>query len=252
MAEVAKILLLGDSLTQLAFEGWGSILANVYQRRADVVNRGCSGYNTEFYSRLPLPDLPNSNVCLVTIFFGANDASLESENPHHYVSVPDYSQNLKALIARVQSKYNSPRILLITPPPLDHEQRFAYQIKRFGDKATGVLERTTENTQLYAQACNTVAAETNLPCLDMFAAMSAVPDYGRFLCDGLHFSAAGHDFVAACILRAIQEHYPEMHVSPCSVTGQWNNSASTCPALDSLGPYHDLIDHSDIEAAFCK
>jgi isoamyl acetate esterase len=247
---VAKILLLGDSLTQLAFEGWGAQLANVYQRRADVVNRGCSGYTTAFYSRLPLPNL--SNVCLVTIFFGANDASLEAENPHHYVSVQDYSQNLKDLIAKVNEAYNSPRILLITPPPLDHEQRLVFQKQRYGDLATGVLERTTENTKLYAEACAAVAAETKLPCLDLFEAMMAVPDYGRFLCDGLHFSGAGHDFVATCVLQAIHTHFPDLHITPCATTGQWNNSASTCPALDSLGPYHDLIDHNDIDASFPK
>ena len=67
--DLPTILLLGDSLTQLAFEGWGARLANVYQRRADVINRGCSGYNTDFYQRQPLP--PLDNVCLVTIFFGA-------------------------------------------------------------------------------------------------------------------------------------------------------------------------------------
>jgi isoamyl acetate esterase len=255
--ESGKILLLGDSLTQLAFEGWGSVLANVYQRRADIVNRGCSGYTTEFYNHVALPQSYHDKVCLVTIFFGANDASLESENPHHYVSLPTYSRNLQALIARVQQTYgrgSETRILLITPTPLDHEQRLVYQRKRYGDQATGVLERTTENTQLYAQACRAVAAEANLPCLDLFEAMRAVPDYGRFLCDGLHFSAAGHDFVAQQILQAIAEHYPELAVTPCPVTGQWNNSASTCPALDNKksrwAPYHDLIDHTDIDAAF--
>lgn len=240
MTETAKILLLGDSLTQLAFEGWGARLAHVYQRRADILNRGCSGYNTVFYGRIPLPDV--SNVCLVIIFFGANDASLEDENPRHFVSLSDYSQNLKALISKANEAYNSPRILLVTPPPLDHEKRLAYQKQRYGDQATGVLERTTENTQLYAQACAGVAAETKLPCLDLFDAMLAVQDYGHFLSDGLHFSAVGHDFVANCILEAINTHYPELKVTPCPTTGQWNNSGSTCAALESLGPYHDLID----------
>lgn len=260
----SQILLLGDSLTQLAFEGWGSTLANVYQRRADVVNRGCSGYTTEFYLRMPLPDCRTvaPHVALVTIFFGANDASLELENPHHYVSVENYTRNLQTLIARVKEQYfapgnldskHPPRILLITPPPLDHKQRLLYQKKRYGEKATGVLERTTENTARYAQACRTVAERTGHPCLDLFRAMEAQDDYGpRFLNDGLHFSAAGHAFVAQQVLEAIANHFPELTVTPCPETGQYNNSSSTCPALPCWGPYHDHIDHTNVDAAFDK
>jgi len=248
-ADLPSILLLGDSLTQLAFEGWGAKLAHVYQRRADVVNRGCSGYNTEFYKRLPLPAL-SGEVCLVTIFFGANDASLLNENPHHYVSVKDYTTNLTQLVERCQQQYNNPRILLIAPPPLDHQKRFEYQVQRYGDKATGVLERTTENTKLYADACKQVAAAKNVPCCDLFEQMLAVTDYGKFLNDGLHFSAEGHAFVGDCVLNSINSNFPELQVTPCVATGQWNNSASSCPALTSRGPYHDEIDLSHVDAAF--
>jgi isoamyl acetate esterase len=237
----AQIVLLGDSLTQLGFEGWAATLANVYQRRADVINRGCSGYNTQNYLQyIPLPSC--NNVCLVTIFFGANDASLFHENPRQHVPLDDYRRNLKTLVQRVQEHYSAPRILLINPPPLDHEQRFQFQKQRYGDLASGRLERTTENTGLYAEACFAVANELNIPCLDLFNAMLQAPDYSRFLCDGLHFSPVGHDFVAAQILRAIGEHFPELEVTPCRETGQWNNSGSKCPALPSLGPYHDLME----------
>jgi isoamyl acetate esterase len=237
----AQILLLGDSLTQLGFEGWSAILANVYQRRADVISRGCSGYNTKnFLEYIPLPSC--SNVCLVTIFFGANDASLPNENPRQHIPIDDYSRNLKVLVQRVQEKYNSPRILLINPPPLDHEQRILYQKKRYGPLATGRLERTTENTALYAQACVNVGVELNIPCLDLFHIMVQKPNYGEFLNDGLHFSTMGHEFVAQQVLDAIQTKYPEIAVTPCPLTDQYNNSSSKCPELKSLGPYHDEID----------
>ena len=252
--DLPTILLLGDSLTQLAFEGWGAKLANVYQRRADVINRGCSGYNTEFYKRLPLP--PFHNVSLVTIFFGANDASLPHENPHHYVSIPDYTANLRQLTDRVRAQYGANvRILIITPPPLDHAQRLAYQVQRYGPaQATGVLERTTENTQRYADAARrwveSASSSSHMACCDLFQLMLAEPDYGRFLHDGLHFSLEGHAFVADCVLQAIQTNFPELTVTACPVTRQWNNSSSTCPALPSHGPYHDHIDHANVDAAF--
>jgi len=43
-----KIVLFGDSITQMSFidGGFGSKLANYYQRKADVINLGFSGYTT--------------------------------------------------------------------------------------------------------------------------------------------------------------------------------------------------------------
>ena len=40
-----QIILLGDSITQLSFSqsGFGCHLSNIYQRRADVLNRGYAG-----------------------------------------------------------------------------------------------------------------------------------------------------------------------------------------------------------------
>lgn len=239
----SQIILLGDSLTQLGYEGWASTLANVYQRRADVINRGCSGYNTKNYlDYIPLPSIECApNVCLVIIFFGANDASLLKENPRQHVSLEDYRQNLKTLIQNVNDTYDTPRILLMNPPPLDHNQRLLYQKQRYGDLATGRLERTTENTALYADACLKVGEELNIPCLDLFHNMVEVSNYNEFLKDGLHFSEKGQVFVVEQILNAIQQYYPELRVIPCPVTGQYNNSSSQCEALKTLGPYHDQI-----------
>jgi isoamyl acetate esterase len=241
---MAEILLLGDSLTQLGFEGWAATLANVYQGRADVINRGRSGYNTK--NVLDYIVLPSCyHLSLVTIFLGANDASLPSENPRQYISLEDYSRNLKTLIQRVNEKYNSPRILLINPPPLDHAQRLEYQKIRYGDLATGRLERTTENTALYSKACLQVGTELNVPCLNLFSIMAETPNYNEFFYDGLHFSPKGHVFVAQQVLKAIQQHYPEIHVTPCPNTGQYNNSASHCSVLPSFAPYHDNLTERD-------
>jgi len=240
-----QILLLGDSLTQTSFEGWGAGLANVYQRRADVVNRGYSGYNTTFYLRLPIEA---DNVCLALVFFGANDAALVDQDPHHHVSIQDYKKNLSIIIERVQKKTD--RILLLTPPPVHHEQRLAFQVQKYGDKATGKLERTLENTGKYAAACREVAAKSQLPCLDLYHEMLQDSDWSRFFSDGLHFAADGHSFVEHAILSAISEHYPELLVKQDPQTGQWCNSATQCSALSSQGPYHDEIDHTCIDEAF--
>lgn len=243
-----KILLMGDSLTQLAFEGWGATLANVYQRRADVLNRGCSGYNTTWYLRLPMESF--SNVCLVTLFFGANDAALKEFDAHHHVSVEDYTVNLQRIIDKVRDTYNcGDNILMITAPPVYHPKRFAFQIKKYGKKATGKLERTLENTGRYAQACRSVAATNKLPCLDLYADMQAAADatgnWGRFLNDGLHFSPEGHELVGKAVLQKINASFPHLAVEADARTDQWANSASLCSGLAADGPYHDDIDYKD-------
>jgi isoamyl acetate esterase len=264
MAAQPKLLLLGDSLTQLAFEGWGATLANVYQRRADVVNRGYGGYNTEFYRRMLDGDEESlENVGLVLVFFGANDAALPGLADHHHVSLARYKENLRTIVSRVREKYQTKRILLVTPPPVHHQQRLAYQIQRYGiDKATGQLERTCENTGRYAAACREVAAAAaaddddtqrqELPCLDLYTLMLADPAWGRFFNDGLHFTTDGHDFVGQAVLSAIEQYFPDWHVTKDPQTGQWCNSSSACPALSSRGPYHDEIDHTNPDTAFEK
>jgi isoamyl acetate esterase len=257
LEQPATILLLGDSLTQLCYEGWGATLAHVYQRRADVISRGCSGYTTEFYRHIPLP--PLSNVCLVTIWFGANDASILDLNAHHHTPLDRYQENLKLLVQRVRDTYSSTsnnnnlRILLIAPPALDHDLRIAYQVQRYGaTKATGQLERRNDVTSQYAAACVATAEQLGLPLVDTFTAMQQVDDYGKFLNDGLHFSPCGHTFIANLILDAIATHFPDLAVTKDPLTGQYNNSSSRCETLPSMGPYHDHIDHTAISTAFTE
>jgi isoamyl acetate esterase len=284
-----KVLLLGDSLTQTAFEGWAAALADIYQRRADVLNRGMSGYNTRWYLKYAHDHgiWNEDEVMLITLFFGANDASLAAENPHAHVPLGEYSANLSQLIKSCRISYPKAKIICITPPPVHHGQRLAYQKERFGsEKATGVLERTLENTGNYAKACVIVSEQYRVPHLDLYHAMLVPPkttttatattlenggtekehagdshskdeqkevaDHGRYFTDGLHFSKEGHDFVAQAILQLIEKELPELHVGKDPVTGQWNNSETTCTSIVSSGPYHDQIDHTCFEKAFQK
>jgi lysophospholipase L1-like esterase len=276
-----KIVLLGDSLTQLSFEGWGAALANAYQRRCDILNRGYSGYNTKMYLEHIMPrllggdgedeedegDVSWTSVALCIIFFGANDAALKEVDPHHHVPLYEYGQNLIDMIdlihTHVQKKRerrlgskSSPsdtgaipsneqrlRFLLVTPPPVHHGQRLAYQRQRYGDRATGVLERTNEVTGKYAEACiKQVQGELlDIPVLNLYDEMMKRGNFEELLCDGLHFSPAGHEFVAQHLLDAIREHFPGLEVLPDPVTGQFCNLGSRCTEFPSNGPYHDEI-----------
>ena len=155
-----RFVLFGDSITQQSFApgGWGARLADAYARRADVVLRGYSGYNTEW--ALPLvPEvfLPSGSSsdgrnggggdgsagggddesneqrrlrrpnALVTIFFGANDAALpDRHSARQHVPLERFRRNL-AEIARAAAATVEPGglVLLVSCPPVDEEARAA-------------------------------------------------------------------------------------------------------------------------------
>ena len=75
-----RFVFFGDSITQRACgpDGWATIVADAYQRRVDVINRGYSGYNTRWAKKIMEDIFPSTDtsVLLTTIFFGANDAAL--------------------------------------------------------------------------------------------------------------------------------------------------------------------------------
>lgn len=114
-----SIILFGDSITQLGFSGssstsspgWVSLLSNAYARRADVFNRGYSGYNTRhamdthFLSSVfgSADGKQSDSVIMVTVFFGANDASLPGDREHcQHVPIDEYESNLRKIVESIQ------------------------------------------------------------------------------------------------------------------------------------------------------
>jgi isoamyl acetate esterase len=156
------VLLLGDSLTQEGFGpgGWASRLTGAYTRRADVLNRGYSGYNTTMYLDI-LPRILGStkdedsndgesalrgtsgavDVLFCTVFLGANDAALPGEPQH--VPIDQYRQNLQRIVQDVRRatsttptgsmddsmRANAFPIVLCAPPPV--EERVGRDIWKF-------------------------------------------------------------------------------------------------------------------------
>jgi hypothetical protein len=76
-----QFVLFGDSITQRGWEdrGWAAGLADAYGRKADVINRGYSGYNSRWALHLldrVFPAAPAPPPELATVMLGANDAAL--------------------------------------------------------------------------------------------------------------------------------------------------------------------------------
>jgi isoamyl acetate esterase len=77
--------------------------------------------------------------------------------------VPEYKQNLIKIIKSPQVTAHSPRIILITPPPIDERTQRAMDVVRGYE-----LRRSAANTKAYADAAREVAYELEIPCCDLW------------------------------------------------------------------------------------
>ncbi|KAJ3046408.1 hypothetical protein HK097_000885 [Rhizophlyctis rosea] len=224
--QLDQIIVFGDSITQEGhnplINGWVASLAHFYQRRLDVINRGMSGYTSEWCKHLlpsvlsttlPAP-LPNSThqpkVRLVTICMGANDAV--NEGMRQYCPLPDFKQNLKEMISMVHSKHPDAKVLLISAPPLGLKLW-----KAFLDERSLPMDRVISRTRSYAQAAIEVGAETNTPVVDTWKAFfggngewDERADQASWFYDGLHPSTEGSQVLWKAVRKAIVENWPEL------------------------------------------
>ncbi|KAI0668544.1 SGNH hydrolase [Trametes maxima] len=219
------IMLLGDSLTQGGYDmnGFAAKLAYVYNRKMDVINRGFSGYNTDwalpvfeqvFATKEEQAHVPK--VRLLVIWFGANDAA-PPPKPQH-VPLDRFRANLRKLVWTVrapESARHSPdtRVVLMTPPPVSTPQRARAQGAKSPPRE---LDREFETTRRYAEAVAEVGREVGVPVVDLWGALYEAA--GReevglegFLTDGLHVNERGYAIVFDELVRTIKENYPEYH-----------------------------------------
>lgn len=98
------------------------------------------------------------------IFFGANDACLPGQSQH--VPLELYCKTLKMLSLHPSVAAHDPKIILVTPPPVN-EYQLTIRDARGG---CTVPQRTAANTRKYADACRMVGEELNLPVVDLWHA----------------------------------------------------------------------------------
>ena len=219
-----SILLFGDSITQFGFgcppdttHGWASRLSAAYTRRADVLNRGFSGYNTrhalDLVPRVFGPKVKNDVVPAVeggdnkdllfcTIFFGANDAALPGEGQH--VPLDEYEKNIDQLVVQIRER-SSQRlpILLMTPPPVDEVKLTAWK---------GSSNRENLNTRQYGMKIHDIAGKLNdVSVVDCWELLQGETDQrGEYVCDGLHLNEQGNQKVFDGLMKVIQTDFPDL------------------------------------------
>uniref|UniRef100_A0A1D1ZIP9 GDSL esterase/lipase At5g45920 n=1 Tax=Anthurium amnicola TaxID=1678845 RepID=A0A1D1ZIP9_9ARAE len=228
-----RLILFGDSITEESFGdgGWGAALAHLFSRTADVVLRGYSGYNTRWALKVAERafDGLGSDECegtaggaaaaagdggggrqqaplAVTVFFGANDASLpDRSSAFQHVPLPEYRINLHAILSFLKKRWpSSTLIILITPPPIDEDGRLKHP---YGENPSGLPERTNEAAGAYANACVSVAMEAGVPVVDLWFKMQQFPSWEKaLLSDGLHLTPDGNRIVFQEVADKLREH----------------------------------------------
>ncbi|KAJ3032492.1 hypothetical protein HDV00_007457 [Rhizophlyctis rosea] len=224
--QLDQIVLFGDSITQDKFypliNGWGASLSHTYQRRLDVINRGYSGYTTEWNKHIlpsilrttlppQLPDSPHvPKLRLVTICLGANDAV--NEGMRQYCPIDQFKQNLKDMIQMVHDTHPDAKVLLISTPPLG--------LKLWGEflaERQLPMDRVITRTQAYHFASLEVAAETSTPVVDTWKAFFGPKgewderaDSAEWFYDGLHPGVEGGKILAKAVLEGIISNFPEL------------------------------------------
>ena len=200
----ARVVLFGDSITQFGYslseEGWCATLANHFQRRADVIHRGYSGYNTR-WARALLPSIVSTDNVpeFIVIFFGANDASTDD---HQHVPLCEYRDNLTAMCKYLfDLGMPGSSILLVTPPPV-HDEAW--------EATTGIHgNRTFAKAQEYASAVSEVGASLGVGVADVFREIAKKKDFRECLTDGVHLDCHGNEIVAEMVIAAVEERLTE-------------------------------------------
>ncbi|KAK3159747.1 hypothetical protein QOZ80_1BG0050530 [Eleusine coracana subsp. coracana] len=206
-----RLVLFGDSITEQSFAdgGWGAALADRFARQADVVLRGLSGYNTRWALKVLARAMEGAaaaagaDPAALTIFFGANDASLpDRKQAHQHVPLEEYQSNLRAICGYFKEQWPSTAIILITPPPIHEPARIRHMYGH--DDPSQLPERTNEAAGAYAQACMAVAKELNHPVIDIWTKMQEFPDWQTCaLSDGLHFTPAGNKILFDEVVKTL-------------------------------------------------
>ncbi|CAN1351264.1 GDSL esterase/lipase At2g38180 [Linum perenne] len=168
------IVLFGSSIVQFShgLGGWGAVLADYYSRKADIVFRGYSGWNSRNALQVldkVFPKDAATQPAMVICYFGGNDASDPDLSSAH-VPLPEYYENMKKIAAHLKVGLSKTiRVLFLTPPPVNE----AMIVEYFGNYSG----KTNANLRKYADACLDVCTEMGVTPVDLWPAFQRRPDF---------------------------------------------------------------------------
>ncbi|KAI8665719.1 SGNH-hydro domain-containing protein [Fusarium sp. Ph1] len=229
-----QLVLFGDSLLQGSIDiqdgfSFQAALQTRLIRRLDVVNRGFAGWTSknalEYLPKIfPALNDQSPKLDYLIVLFGANDAIVPHPASTRHVSVDDYKLNLIRLINHVHIRSHRPKILLVTPTPVDEDKL----------NSLGHEPRTLAHTRLYAEAVREVAKEnSDIILIDLWqavvekathtitqdirsnlAAELPAANFDGLFIDGLHLSAVAYKLFYDLVTPYLPEGHPSQYVYP--------------------------------------
>ncbi|KAG9454000.1 hypothetical protein H6P81_006904 [Aristolochia fimbriata] len=199
-------VLFGSSIVQFSFsnDGWGAILADVYARKADILLRGYSGWNSRRAVQVIDQVFPMDAAIqpsLVVVYFGGNDSmGAHSSGLGPHVPLCEYVENMRKITSHITSLSDKTRVILLTCPPVNEEMLRQSQSKIFSD-----LVRTNKACQSYSDALMDLCQE-NIKVVNIFTAIQKKDDWqNACFTDGIHLSSEGSRIVAEEVLNSLKE-----------------------------------------------
>ncbi|CAI9091700.1 OLC1v1026792C1 [Oldenlandia corymbosa var. corymbosa] len=202
-----QIVLFGSSIVQFSFSngGWGSILADLYARKADIVLRGYLGWNSRRAVQVldqVFPKDAANQPALVIVYFGGND----SMGPHTsglgpHVPLPEYIENMRKVATHLKGLSDSTRLLFLSCPPLNE-----VKLRENTSSYLSELVRTNDLCRRYSEACIELCQDMDIKVVDLWTAMQKREDWqNACFTDGIHLSAEGSIIVVEEILKVLKE-----------------------------------------------
>ncbi|KAK7202695.1 SGNH hydrolase-type esterase domain-containing protein [Myxozyma melibiosi] len=223
-----KVILFGDSQFERSWRpdldfAFAAALANYYTRRADVLNRGLSGYSTKWlrpqFERIiqELSYGPPDNALLFVIWLGTNDCCIEG-TPHR-VPIEEFQSSLREYVSEIRTKFPAAGIILITPAPVSISKMRQSTMRSKGADRTQLAHKQYAEAVMNCQFADDggMIKRANLFDAVMNAAGYANTDtnsvlvgppatdeeqnIGRFTIDGLHLNGDGYKILYSLVTK---------------------------------------------------
>lgn len=118
------------------------------------------------------------------ILFESNDACCSEAQIGQHMSLNEYRKNLIKFLTHPAIEAHKPRLILITPPPVE-ERRLEHRVKYQGYTK---FNRSNERTKKYVAILREVARGIDLACLDLWSVFMEKAGWkeGEPLCGTIH------------------------------------------------------------------
>ncbi|KAJ9124459.1 hypothetical protein QFC24_003249 [Naganishia onofrii] len=210
-----QIVVTGDSISQQAFKigGYGAALVDAYQGKADIINRGMGGYNSQQLLNKFKDDFqwPNGEVKICIVHIGTNDATTHGIQ---HVPADDFKQNVKATLKFLQETQPNAKVILLTPSTVDMAAWTAFGREQ-GIPSEFSDNRSPEAAKQIRDVVLDVAKEADVGVVDAWKLHDDAVNRGdlktsELFTDGLHYSERGYAYVNKALLQLISTHYPSL------------------------------------------